>query len=781
MPLLAMVILFFAVSGPALRDQAMQNRSGIAEQVAHQIESVLENAVLDLENMKTNPRLVTADTNNEERQKELDRLRGNRFLGLALCDANGFIIGSSSEREVSREYSPWFEVCRDENRIVVSHPLRMDRGEADELFVAVYMPVPEQNENTVSVIRAQLSFDRVWKILDNGSGDRQGQGQGTSRLYLVDSHQNIIYSGERSEIYRKFDQVYPEVDLSFMVGEWKQRDQSWMYVNQRVEPRYELEASRDWNLVWMEDKRTSLAVLDRTYHGLFLSLLVGAGVALIIGVTVSKRITGPIQDAAEAARVAGEGNLTVRLPRMEYWELDVMGRSLNTMLEKVGKQTSELEGQVHARNRELEKTNDELRGTVAQLRQAQKMEGVGVLAGGIAHDFNNLLTVIVGNVVLAQKRASGGLSRKLEMLSPDQPCAAEWISAQQEDLNELRACLRTAQTAGEQAAGVVRQLLGFSRNSERCAKVHDLNTLVDEIRDILARTVDRRLEIITERAEKPCFMEGDSNQIQQVLMNLCVNAKDALESRGRIVLRANHETVGSDSRIRNGVIPIPGEYVVISVSDNGPGIPEHVLKNIFQPFFTTKAPNKGTGLGLAMCSGIAREHGGWIECETQVGQGTEFKIYLPKASTAAVERYQKETEEEEDTVECEPMSATVLLADDEPAVRLIAETVLSRQGFSVVTANDGSEAVDLVMREPDRFDVVILDGAMPVMSGQEAFMVLDREQPHLPVIICSGNFGDGKEFQTDCGRLPDAFITKPYAFDKLTQQVASVVSKCRAA
>lgn len=379
------------------------------------------------------------------------------------------------------------------------------------------------------------------------------------------------------------------------------------------------------------------------------------------------------------------------------------------------------------------------------LRQAQKMEAIGRLAGGIAHDFNNLLTGIIGNLSLVELEVDSNSDRKDRLIV-------------------------SAKNAGQRAAELVKQLLGFSRQSHLKIESFNANDIAKEVKELLVHSIDPAISINLDLADDLWPVDADPNQLQQVLMNLAVNAKDAIgSSKGNITIRTNNVGVESIERAASSNSLLE---VKISVSDSGCGMSEEVMSKIFEPFFTTKEQGKGTGLGLATSYGIIEQHGGRIRCRSKVGFGTSFDIYLPKGVT-------------EDSTTNEPKqrnhlrlrgSETVLLVDDDLVVRMVGESVLKHHGYCVLTASDGLEALDIIKSRSEAPDLVMLDLTMPKLSGRETFRALRIElESDIPVVICSGYLVDLEDFRSESNSVPEGFVQKPYDSIELVKTLRSVL------
>lgn len=387
------------------------------------------------------------------------------------------------------------------------------------------------------------------------------------------------------------------------------------------------------------------------------------------------------------------------------------------------------------------------------LRQSQKMEAVGQLAGGVAHDFNNLLTGILGNLALVE------------------------LELEHKENFDCHDNLHHAIRAGERAAELVKQLLGFSRRSQMNLSPCEVGTVIAEVKNILSVTMDPSIRIEVDDAANAWPVLADANMLSQVLMNMGVNAKDAMPRGGSIRFStANHFISSAEARrLREA---IPGAYLRISVQDNGSGMPPEVLAHVFEPFFTTKAPGKGTGLGLATSFGIVKQLGGWIEVYSKPDEGTRFDIFLPRhtptspSAPAVLPPPPK-------AVRCEPVRnhETILIVDDDEVVRRVASTLLGKLGYKVMIARDGREGLEVYAENRDQIDLVLMDLTMPNLSGKDAFRILRERFGPVPVVICSGYLLDLKEFASECGSEPSGFIQKPYRLDTMARTIREILDE----
>lgn len=409
----------------------------------------------------------------------------------------------------------------------------------------------------------------------------------------------------------------------------------------------------------------------------------------------------------------------------------------------------ELEMRVAERTAELSTANEELTREIAerkrleaQLLQAQKMESIGRLAGGVAHDFNNLLTVIRGytDIVLAD-------------LSSEHPSAP--------DLEAIRG-------AAERASGLTRQLLAFARKQIIEPRALNLNDLILDIDRLLRRVIGEDIELVTRPAPDLGMVNVDYGQLEQVLLNLAVNARDAMPTGGKLTIETQN-VILDRAYNTNHLDVVPGPYILLAVSDTGTGMTPEVQAQIFEPFFTTKEQSKGTGLGLAMCYGIVRQHQGYIWVYSEVGEGTTFKIYLPE-----VEVVDSSPSQIQDSIVLTHSTETILLVEDEASVRELAARVLRGQGCTVLEATHGSEALRVASELSGTIDLLLSDVVLPQMSGKALAEHLEALYPALKVVFMSGYTDNAIVHH---GRLDDGvqFIQKPFTPDELVRKIRSVL------
>ena len=377
----------------------------------------------------------------------------------------------------------------------------------------------------------------------------------------------------------------------------------------------------------------------------------------------------------------------------------------------------------------------------SQLRHAQKMEAIGTLAGGIAHDFNNLLTGIMGNVELAMIKMNSG--------------------------DDIKENLDNIFMSSKRAADLTSQLLAFGRRRMEQPKPLNLLECVNDAVKVLKRTIDPliNIEIIDKAVLHNIY--GDEGQMNQLLMNLLINARDSMPEGGTIEIVSENITTDNDYYIVNKE-SLAGHFYRLTIKDNGTGIPEEIMKQIFEPFFTTKKQGKGTGLGLAMVYGIVKGHHGWIEVDSKLGAGTKFIVYLPLTED------QVELKPAEVSISLTGGSETILLTDDESFVRDLGKELLENFGYTVMTAQDGVEALETYRQNRDKIDLLILDLSMPKKSGRETLRELLEFDSEVKVIVSSGFDKTGPvKSLLDMGAK--TFVQKPYRLDKMLTEVRKVL------
>ncbi len=453
-------------------------------------------------------------------------------------------------------------------------------------------------------------------------------------------------------------------------------------------------------------------------------LLLGLGlVAVLAGAAlvflISDAFTRPLARLVDGVRALEEGNFTYPLEAQGGYEVASVTRAFN-----------------HARNI-LQSNEVQKQQLEEQLQQSQKMEALGRLAGGVAHDFNNLLTVIKGHSDML-----------LERVKPQDP---------------LYANSEQIQKAANRAASLTRQLLAFSRRQVLQPRVVDLNALIKDMDALLKRLTREDIEFLVHLNAKLGRVKADPGQIEQVLLNLIVNASDAMPQGGKLIVESRDLTVGEDLAKTRPALAA-GDYVLLRVSDTGHGMDAATKARIFEPFFTTKEQGKGTGLGLAMVYGVVKQSNGFIYVESELGTGTHFEIYLPQVNDKV-----ESIPREKIAAPAKRSLKTILVVEDEEDVRILVSEYLTSMGYRVLTACDGTEALEIAQRLGKEIHLLLTDVVMPKMRGPELAERLKPILPKLKIIYMSGYL---EQNEGNRSFLEGAyFLDKPFSRDILARQV----------
>nr|WP_274706040.1 ATP-binding protein [Pseudomonas sp. S11A4] len=403
-----------------------------------------------------------------------------------------------------------------------------------------------------------------------------------------------------------------------------------------------------------------------------------------------------------------------------------------------------LQSTLETLEQQVEERTAQLRHNEEALRQSQKMEAVGQLTGGIAHDFNNMLTGIIGSLELIRRRLARGRT---------------------EDLDSL---IDLGVTSANRAAGLTHRLLAFSRRQSLDSKAVQMNTLVLSMGELLQRSLNESIHLEMRLNENLWIAEADPNQLESALLNLVINARDAMPDGGKLVVETSNQVLHRDFTEAYSNLE-PGDYVMLSVTDNGCGMPQSVMSRAFDPFFTTKPIGQGTGLGLSMIYGFSKQSRGHVSIESEIDQGTTVKLYLPRFRGEEMVSDDKDVEQSPDALDGE----TVLIVEDDPAVRVLVCAVLSELGYAYVEAGDADTALPF-LNSTQRIDLLISDVGLPGMNGRQLAEVGRQYRPGLKVLFITGY----AEHAAVRGGFLDSgmqMITKPFTFDLLTAKVREMI------
>ncbi|WP_242126546.1 ATP-binding protein [Sphingobium sp. Sx8-8] len=401
-----------------------------------------------------------------------------------------------------------------------------------------------------------------------------------------------------------------------------------------------------------------------------------------------------------------------------------------------------LEQKVKERTEALEQEMASRASAEAALRQSQKMEAVGQLTGGIAHDFNNMLTGVIGGIDIIKRRIASGRT---------------------DDLDRF---IEAASTSAQRAAALTARLLAFSRRQSLDAKATDINALTRSLEDLLLRTINEniRLEIMPCRGDPHAVV--DAHQLESAILNLAINARDAMPDGGKLTVRVGTADV-DEAQAGGKTDMVPGLYVMISVADTGVGMSADVLEKVFEPFFTTKPIGQGTGLGLSMVYGFARQSGGQVRIHSSPGQGTCVEILLPMSDGVPDGRT------EAPSVLIEGHGQSVLVVEDDPSVRLLVGEVLQELGYAAVEASEAAEAIP-ILKSPRPIDLMVSDVGLPGMNGRQLAEVAREHRPQLPILFVTG-YAENAAIRAEFLGTNMSMITKPFALDALADKIHEMI------
>jgi len=404
-----------------------------------------------------------------------------------------------------------------------------------------------------------------------------------------------------------------------------------------------------------------------------------------------------------------------------------------------------LQSTLETLEQQVEERTAQLRHNEEALRQSQKMEAVGQLTGGIAHDFNNMLTGIIGSLELLRRRLARGR------------------------LDDLDSLIDLGVTSANRAAGLTHRLLAFSRRQSLDSKAVEMNALVQSMGELLQRSLNESIQLDMRLNDKLWVAEADPNQLESALLNLVLNARDAMPDGGKLVVETSNQVLHPEFTEAYPSLE-PGDYVMLSVTDNGSGMPQSVINRAFDPFFTTKPIGQGTGLGLSMIYGFSKQSRGHVSIDSEIDQGTTVKLYLPRFRGEELDHPVCDIQQAPDALDGE----TVLIVEDDPAVRVLVSAVLSELGYAFVEASDADGAVP-ILNSTQRIDLLISDVGLPGMNGRQLAEIGRQYRPGLKVLFITGY----AEHAAVRGGFLDSgmqMITKPFTFDLLTAKVREMIN-----
>ena len=469
----------------------------------------------------------------------------------------------------------------------------------------------------------------------------------------------------------------------------------------------------------MADKRNNIALT------LLIVSIFTIVVGLVIGAMIARSISSPLEKLKEQALAISEGEYESKIRVTSKDEIGQLADAFNYMSSTIA---NEMAGRERAERAQ---------------RRSQKMDAIGQLTGGIAHDFNNLLGIIMGNLELLE-----------DSLEVD---------------DEMLKRIQAIEKAGSRAATLTRQLLSFSRSEAKHITTININTAISEMSEIITRSLTPEIKVKYTVCDDLWLTEIDNGDFCDALLNLCINARDSITGHGSLRVET-HNVILGEAFCKKNLGSVPGEYIDVVVGDTGEGIADDMKDRIFEPFFTTKDQGKGTGLGLAMVYAFVKRSNGYIKCDSEVGIGTTFHIYLPKKEGAELSA-QVGAKKKEHVPYGEE---TVLIVDDEEALKDLAEIILEAQGYYVFTASDGIQALDVLEKHPE-VDLLFSDIVMP--NGLNGYELAERAvsmKPSIKVLLTSGFAGDS-ESQGSYEKFKENMINKPYSQTELLKKIRATL------
>jgi signal transduction histidine kinase/ActR/RegA family two-component response regulator len=549
------------------------------------------------------------------------------------------------------------------------------------------------------------------------------------KLQTISSISNGIIYNEKGAVFARYDRNHEYFVSPLPVTSGSSTfDKNYLYVFQPIEYK-----GITYGTIYL---RVSTALLSERINNSLITLIILlaglVGLSFILAFQLQNIISKPILKLTSVIKkISNEADLSLRVTKMGSDEIGVLYDGFNTMLE-----------QLHTREIEQNRAEKEKGNLHAQLLQSQKMEALGKLAGGIAHDFNNLLTIIYGyNQFL------------LDRLENNTPL---WEHAEK------------IRKAVEQSASLTHQLLALSRKQELEPKVIDLNAVLIDIEKMLEHVLGENIELVTILEPSIRQVKVDPGQLKQVILNLMVNAHDAMPEGGEITLitenimrKENYSLINHEARA--------GSFVRLSIVDTGIGIDKAILGQIFDPFFTTKEIGLGTGLGLSVVYGIVKQNNGWIEVNSEPGQGTTFMIYLPTVT-------EKIDDEIKDTIDLKDLRGNgerILLVEDEAEIRRFAAIALRENGYCVFEAANAKEAQNIFKNENENFKLIFSDVVLPDKNGVQLVDDLILQKPNLQVVLSSGYIGQKSQW-AEIKNKGFIFLQKPYHISELLKAIKEV-------
>jgi len=648
-----------------------------------------------------------------------------RFYDTAGKARINIVDGARSYKPVDVSRTPWFRAAMaadaEESQVSEVYADLASGQPAVTIYRPVWFKEGVRGVLGVDVLIAQLTDDLLRATHEAEGG----------YVYLVDLSGSVVAS-EGAGV--PDDDASARKSVRSVLGGFRGIASAREESGEKMRVAYVPQSESDLGLVLAVPHLKIFAPVRAVRNTMIQITLAGFVVVALAGFWLVRRTVRPVRLLTEGAGRVAEGELDLSIEVRTGDEIEALAASFNRMTRHLRAARDKLEG----RAAELEKAYADLQETQRQLMQAEKLGLLGQLAGGIAHDFNNLLAGILG--------------------------CADLLRCGSGDEADRERYLEIIVETGQRAADLIRQLLAFARPGPTTRVALDVHDLLIEVTRILLHTMDPRITVETRLDADSATIEGDPSQLQSALLNLGINARDAMPGGGTLTFTTT-TVLFDEATCRRQADPVePGPYLEIAVADTGSGMTKEVLERIFEPFYTTKSVGQGTGLGLAAVRGTVRGHGGFTDVYSEPGRGTVFRLYLPLAGDAVVVPA--------GAADVVRGTGRILLVDDEPVIRKLAGDMLRLLGYEVSAADGGAEALELYRR--GSFDLAILDLVMPQMNGRELLAEIRRIDPEARVLLASGFHLDidlaDLEREGACG-----FLSKPFIVASLSQAVAKAL------
>lgn len=745
-----------------IRASTHQNLLSLGTEVGKEIQRTVNEGYNAMHLLAENPVLLSRAATREALSEELAKTF--RFYpiiqDLTLINPDGHVRASVKHSfRGTWSSTNWFQQAMTGNSLLSEvHALIYPY----QVVMTVAIPVFDTGDRSVrNVLIGQIKMGRVWEIIADVSFGTNGRVLLVDRRGLVvacsDDHEQILrpvpIEGLSETIFERGQGVFRALD-----PQGRDMVSAFVPVDQHGSERI----STGWYVVLVQPAKDAYDTVSQLRQGLIWTGLTSFAAVIVLGTLFSRQISRRVLSLVAATRSLGRGAFGLSLGDLGKDEIGELGRAFNQASRQLADSDREikayqenLHGLVEQRTQELLSSNAKLMQEIeerkkiedvrerleAQLRQSQKMDAVGTLAGGIAHDFNNMLQGMSSHVQLMLLRSDAGPMR--------------------ESLGKVEQIIA-------RASDLVRRLLTFSRRAEAKRTRIDLNMEVENVSALLQRTLPRMIRIETRLDPDLHPISADPVQVEQVLVNLAGNARDAMPQGGILTIETLN-TFLDEEHAKEYPGLSPGPHVLLKVTDTGCGMDDEIREHIFEPFFTTKGVGKGTGLGLAMVYGIVKDHNGHIVCKSKPGQGTTFSILLPAMDRHAVKAHEGETPAKRDLTKG---MGTILVVDDEDMIREVTRELLTSFGYTVYSAASGEEALGIYSSGEADIDLVITDLGMPGMGGAALLSELLKIDPKAKVIVASGYAATKEDKRL---RRAAGFITKPYTLDCLLDMVRRVL------